>query len=138
MDLEIAANRFLVCGLGSLGQHCVAALEEFGAQVTAIDQVVPKEWEIPGMKDSLDLFFGDCRQAKVLEQAGIKECRGILLVTRSEQVNIEAAFIARSLNPHIRLVVRSSKVRLNEILGKHLGNFIAFEPDQLPAAAFAL
>ncbi len=140
MDLEIAANRFLVCGLGSLGQHCVAALEEFGAQVTAIDRVVPKEndWEIPGMKDSLEMFFGDCRQAKILEQAGIKECRGILLVTRSEQVNIEAAFIARSLNPKIRLVVRSSKKELNEILGQHLGNFIAFEPDQLPAAAFAL
>jgi len=138
MSLEIAANRFLVCGLGSLGQHCVAALEEFGAQVTAIDQAVPKDWEIPGMKDALELFFGDCRQAKILEQAGIKECRGILLVTRSEQVNIEAAFIARSLNPHIRLVVRSSKQQLNEILGQHLGNFIAFEPDQLPAAAFAL
>ncbi len=138
MSLEIATNRFLVCGLGSLGQHCVAALEEFGAQVTAIDQAVPKDWEIPGMKDALDLFFGDCRQAKILEQAGIKECRGILLVTRSEQVNIEAAFIARSLNPQIRLVVRSSKQQLNEILGQHLGNFIAFEPDQLPAAAFAL
>ncbi len=138
MDREIAANRFLVCGLGSLGQHCVAALEEFGAQVTAINETTPKTWEIAGMKDSLDLFFGDCRQAKILEQAGIRECRGILLVTQSEQVNIEAAFVARSLNPHIRLVVRSSKKQLNEILAQHLGNFIAFEPDQLPAAAFAL
>ncbi|MCS6959723.1 MAG: NAD-binding protein [Pseudanabaenaceae cyanobacterium SKYGB_i_bin29] len=138
MEGEIAANRFLVCGLGSLGQHCVAALEEFGAQVTAISETTPKTWEIPGMKDALDLFFGDCRQGKILEQAGIRECRGILLVTSSEQVNIEAAFVARSLNPHIRLVVRSGKKQLNEILAQHLGNFIAFEPDQLPAAAFAL
>jgi len=35
-------------------------------------------------------------------------------------------------------VVRSSKDNLNELLKERLGNFIAYEPTQLPANAFAL
>ena len=38
--------RFIVCGLGSLGQHCVVALKEFGVSVIGIEQEIPKRWEI--------------------------------------------------------------------------------------------
>jgi formate-dependent phosphoribosylglycinamide formyltransferase (GAR transformylase) len=30
-------DRFLVCGLDSLGQHCVLSLKEFGVNTIAID-----------------------------------------------------------------------------------------------------
>jgi phosphoglycerate dehydrogenase-like enzyme len=39
-------DRFVVCGLGSLGQHCVVALKEFGVKAIAIEQVPPPDWEI--------------------------------------------------------------------------------------------
>ena len=41
-------DRFLVCGLGSLGQHCVIALREFGVQVIAIEKqiTIEADWEI--------------------------------------------------------------------------------------------
>ena len=32
---------FLVCGLGSLGQHCVNALAEFQVTVIGIEQIAP-------------------------------------------------------------------------------------------------
>jgi len=35
------ASKFLVCGLGSLGQYCVAALKAFGASVSGIDLLPP-------------------------------------------------------------------------------------------------
>ena len=44
----------------------------------------------------------------------------------------------RQLNPHARLVVRSAKENLNQLLEQYLSNFIAFEPTQLSASAFAL
>ncbi|MFB2981748.1 hypothetical protein [Microseira sp. BLCC-F43] len=47
-------ERFLVCGLGSVGQHCVAALKEFGVSVSAIDKATPKNWEIPNLPRLLD------------------------------------------------------------------------------------
>ncbi len=134
-----ALDRFLVCGLGSLGQHCVVVLKEFGVKVSAIDVVQPQNWEISGLLDLLEAFLtGDCRRPDILEQAQIRQCRAILLVTSDERVNIEAAFAARLLNPQIYLIVRSAKQNLNELLGRHLGKFVAYEPIQLSATAFAL
>ena len=66
----IALDQFLVCGLGSLGQHCVVALKEFGIKVTAIALTAPTTWEISQIPDLLDqLIIGDCREQKILEQA---------------------------------------------------------------------
>jgi Trk K+ transport system NAD-binding subunit len=134
-----SANSFIVCGLGSLGQSCIVAIDEFGGNVSGVEQNVTSSWEIPEIPELLEnLVIGDCRQANILVNAGIHNCRAILLVTSNERVNLETAFAARSLNPKIRLIVRSSKQNLNDLLAKELGNFIAFEPTQLPATAFAL
>ncbi|MFN6558522.1 MAG: potassium channel family protein [Nostoc sp. ChiSLP01] len=132
-------DKFLVCGLGSLGQHCVAILKEYGAIVNAIDLEQPKNLQIRNLLNLLEnLFIGDCREASVLEQANIIQCRTIILVTGNERVNIEAAFAARLLNPQVRLVIRSDKQNLNQLLSQTLGNFIAFEPNQISASGFAV
>jgi Trk K+ transport system NAD-binding subunit len=136
---QVKLDRFLVCGLGSLGQQCVVALKEYGVSVIAIDAEEHRSWEIPNFPKLLEkLIIGDCRQENILEQAKIRQCRAVLLVTSSERVNTEAAFAARLLNPQTRLVVRSAKEKLNELLSQHLGNFVSFEPTQLPVTAFAL
>ncbi len=132
-------DKILVCGLKSLGQHCIAALNDYDVSVIAIDEEEPEHWEVPEIPNLLEkLIVGDCRQPSILEEANIHQCRSVILVTRNERMNIEAAFAARRLNPKIRLIVRSDKQNLNELLGKNLGNFFAFEPTQLSAYAFAL
>ncbi|WOD39018.1 potassium channel family protein [Nodosilinea sp. E11] len=134
-----ANDGFLVCGLGSLGQNCVANLKSFGVPVHAINDTLPDQWEVPHLRQLIDhLEIGDCRSAEVLEIAGIRQCRAVLLVTQDERVNLEAALTARVLNPKVRLVMRSDKQNLNELMGQQLQNFIAFEPTQLAAPAFAL
>ncbi|MGH7999496.1 MAG: potassium channel family protein [Brasilonema sp.] len=135
---QVLLDQFLVCGLGGLGQHCVVALKEFEVSVIAIDKKLPEDWEISHLRDLLDnLLIGDCRQISVLEQAKIQQCRAAIIVTNNEQVNAETALAVRKLNPKTRLVIRSSKKNLNELLSEHLGNFVAFEPTQLPAPTFA-
>ncbi|MBF2027625.1 MAG: NAD-binding protein [Oscillatoriales cyanobacterium C42_A2020_001] len=129
---------FLVCGLGSIGQNCVAVLKEYGVEVNAIEVAPLNDWEVPTLPDAIaNLMIGDCRKPEILEQAGIRHCRAVLLVTNDERVNTEAAFAARLLNPTARLIVRSSKHNLNHFLETSLGNFIAFEPTDLSASAFA-
>ncbi|MEI6427838.1 MAG: NAD-binding protein [Pseudanabaena sp. ELA607] len=142
---QISVDRFLVCGLGSLGQYCVLNLKKFafgeaGVRVTAIDQVKPESWEIDDIPDKLaeELIIGDCRKEDILIKAGVLHCRAILLVTNNEGVNVEAAIAARRINPNIRLVVRSSRQNLNQLLKHRLGNFVALDPTELPATAFAL
>ena len=130
---------FLVCGLGSLGQHCVNALNEFQVKVIGIEQVVPLSWEIDYVPDLLEnLVIGDSRQNKILRQAKVRQCRAALIVTNNEQVNIEIALAIRQLNAETRLVVRSGKENLNQLLSQQLGNFIAFEPTDLTISAFVL
>lgn len=46
---ESEASRFLVCGLGSLGQFCVAKLKQFGVTISAIDVAQPSIWEVPNV-----------------------------------------------------------------------------------------
>lgn len=130
---------FLVCGLGSLGQHCVANLKTFGVQVNAVNLTQPQQWEVPRLPQLIDqLVIGDCRYREVLEQAGIQSCRAVLLVTSDERINLEAALTARVLNPAIRVVMRSEKQNLNALLSLQLANLAAFEPTELAAPAFAL
>ena len=137
----MASDLFLVCGLGSLGQHCVVALQEFGVKVIAIEQQPPsvENWEIASLPNLLEqLIKGDCRHKSVLQQAKIGQCRAALIVTTSEKVNAETALAIRQLNPHARLVVRSAKENLNQLLTQQLGNFVAYEATHLPAYPFAL
>jgi len=132
-------NRVLVCGLGSLGQHCVATLKAFGVAVSAIDLSEPSLWEVPELPGVLEqLVIADCRQASVLERVGVDRCRAVLLVTGNERINLESAFAVRSLNPRARLVVRSSKQNLNSLLSEQLGNFAAYEATEVTAPAFAV
>ncbi len=139
VDSKSTLDAVLVCGLGSLGQSCVAVLKGFGVTVYAVDLIKVQYWDLPTMSDLLDGFWvGDCRQSQVLEQAKIQDCRAILLLTSNDRVNLNAAFAARVLNPNVRLIVRSQQENLNSLLSKHLGNFIAFEPTQLTAPAIAL
>ncbi len=132
-------EQFLVCGLGGLGQQCVVALKQFGVKVVAIELVQPNSWRIPNLDNYLDeLIIGDCRQNSTFERAKIELCRAVLIVTSNELINAETAIAVRQLNKNARLVVRSTKENLNQLLEEQLTNFVAFDPIQLSAASFAL
>ncbi|MGB7445107.1 MAG: NAD-binding protein [Coleofasciculaceae cyanobacterium] len=136
---QLKLDQFLVCGLGSLGQHCVVALKEFGVSVIAIESEPPNNWEVPNLADLLDdLVVGDCRQLDILSQAKIEQCRAVLLVTSNERINAETALTVRQLNSQTRLVVRSAQENLNQLLSQHLGNYVAYQATQFPATAFTL
>lgn len=133
------AEYFLVCGLGSLGQYCVVALGEFGVPIKGLDLTQPDQWEVTDFPDLLEeLIIDDCRKIPVLERIQIQCCRAALLVASDERANTETALVIRQLNPRTRLIVRSAKDNLNQLLSQQLGNFVAFEPTQLPASSFAL
>ena len=138
-------DRFIICGLGSLGQYSVFNLKKFAygeyeVKICAIDKAQPEIVELDHFSELLDepIILGDCRRSEVLINASIHNCRAILLVTSNENVNIEAAITARRLNPNVHIVVRSSRQNLNQLLKEQLGSFVALDPVDLPAASFAV
>ena len=129
----------IVCGLGTLGQHCARKLKEFGTTVVALELSPNPAWELPAAFQSIDrLVVGDCRDGRVLEDAGLDSARAVLIVTREERINIAAAFAVRAVNPSVRIVIRSGQARLGDLLTAHLEPFVAFEPVRIAAPAFAL
>ncbi|BAQ61938.1 potassium channel protein [Geminocystis sp. NIES-3708] len=133
------SDTFLVCGLGSLGENCVIALKKFGVKVVVIEKNPPPNDTIKDLLPLIDLFIiGDCSDRNILLESKIEECRAALIVTTSEKVNVATAITIRELNQKTRLVMRSAQKNLNNLLSKQLGNFIAYEPTQLPANAYAL
>jgi Trk K+ transport system NAD-binding subunit len=136
---DSSPDAVLVCGLGRLGQHCALLLKELKVPVFGLQDVERKSWQIEGMPRLLDRFtIGDFRLHESLERAGIASCRAALFTTRDERANISAALAARSLNPGIRLIVRSSQTNLNERLKQRLGNLMTLDIAELPATAFSL
>ena len=140
-----APDRFIVCGLGSLGQHSVRDLKKFDrdpfeVHITAIDISEIRTWEMADIPNQLAVppIVGDCRREDVLRTAGIAKSRAILIVTSDESVNVECAIAARRLNPNIQIILRSSRHSLNELLSRQLGNFVALDATELPAMTFAL
>jgi Trk K+ transport system NAD-binding subunit len=128
-----------VCGLGTLGQYCVSYLKEFGVRVAAVERRERADWELAGFPELVDtLVTGDCRDPGVLARLDLVNCRAILILTKDERVNIATAFAARAINPALRILVRSSQENLNDLLGRHLGDFAAIEPTAISADAFAL
>ena len=140
-----AKDRFIVCGLGSLGQQSVSNLKKFDydpfeVSITAIDRRPIENWEIEDLSTQLAVapILGDCRREEVLKAAGIEQSRAILIVTSNESTNVECAIAARRLNPDIQIILRTSRHSLNALLERQLGKFVALDATELPAMPFAL
>lgn len=87
-ESHIQIERIIICGLGSLGQHCLYALKRFSSddlevKIMAIDRHAPKDCEFEDILSQLDqpLILGDCRRDQFLDTAGIRDCQAILIVT---------------------------------------------------------
>ena len=140
-----APDRFIICGLGNLGQQCVLNLKKFDydpfeVHITAIDQRDIHSWEVDALPDYLVAppLLGDCRREEMLKAAGIERARAVLIVTSDESTNVECAIAVRRLNPNVQIIMRSSRHSLNALLSKQLGKFVALDATELPAMTFAL
>ncbi|WP_121967845.1 potassium channel protein [Leptolyngbya sp. BC1307] len=138
-------DRFIVCGLGSLGQQSIVSLKKFDdnpfqVNITAVDWQQILTWEINDLPNLLaaPLVVGDCRREDVLKKAGIETSRAILIVTSDESTNVECAIAARRLNADIQIILRSSRHSLNALLQRQLGKFVALDATELPAMTFVL
>lgn len=81
---------------------------------------------------------GDCRHLAVLEQAGIKEASGVVIVTSDDLVNISSALLIRRLNPTVRIIVRMFNQNLLTRLGLAVKNTVALSVSALTAPLLAL
>lgn len=125
----------VLCGLGRVGWRVLDSLRAAGVPVTVVDiNLAPDDPRLAGVR----AIKGDCRRTEVLEQAGVKEARGVLMMTSDDLVNVSGALFVRQLNPGARVVVRMFNPNLMARLGAAVKNVTTLSVSALTAPMLAL
>src|SRR5262245_29897720 len=125
----------LLCGLGRVGWRVLDCLRTAGVPVVAVDTVADAaDQRLFGVR----VVRGDCRDGAILQQAGIREARGVIVVTSDDLVNISCALMVRRLAPDVRIVLRMFNQNLVTRLGKAVPNVTALSVSALSAPLLAL
>jgi len=124
-----------LCGLGRVGWRVLDCLRTAGVPVVAVDTAADAaDPRVFGVR----LVRGDCRDAVVLEQAGVRDARGVIVATSDDLLNISCALLVRRLAPDVRIVLRMFNQNLVTRLGKAVSNVTALSVSALAAPLLAL
>src|SRR5262249_7152904 len=125
----------LLCGLGRVGWRVLSYLQAAGIPVVVIDTTCT---ETDPRLGNARLVRGDCQRIEVLEAAGVRDCRGVLVVTSNDLLNISTTLQVRALNPGVRIVLRVFNENLLQRLGQALSNVFPLSTSQLTAPVVAV
>ena len=108
MDAELGALRdhIIVCGYGRTGAQVVRDLEQARHQYVVIEfNPAPLE---AVQRDERLCVVGDAANDEVLHRAGIDRARALVSAVDSDERNVYIVLTARSLQPDLYIVARSS------------------------------
>jgi Trk K+ transport system NAD-binding subunit len=125
----------ILCGLGRVGWRVLESLLATKQPVVVVDTNPPPD--DPRLAN-VTVVKGDCRDLGVLERAGVKDARGVLILTSDDLVNVSAALLVRRLNADVRVVVRMFNQNLMTRLGAAVKNMVAASVSGLIAPLLAL
>ena len=96
----------VIGGFGPIGRVAAEQLEKTGIKTTVIElnERTVRTHSAMGRR----IVYGDLSKADVLESAGIREADALILTTPDESANMRACGYARSVNPGMCIVVRTS------------------------------
>jgi Trk K+ transport system NAD-binding subunit len=118
-----------------VGKRVLEYLRAGGMPVVVVDnRCSPADPDLKGVR----VLSGDFRQKEVLEEAGVHDARGVLILTSDDLINISATLMVRHLNPDVRVVVRMFNQNLIARLGKAVTNVFALSVSGMTAPLVAL
>ena len=95
----------MIAGFGLNGRNLATALADFGVPHVILElnpETVRRE-----RAAGLDIHFGDCTRAAVLEHAGIERARAFVVAISDPASTRRSVRMARELAPQIRIFVRT-------------------------------
>ncbi len=102
------SDHVIIAGFGLNGRNLATALAEFGVPHVVLEmnpETVRRERAL-----GLDIHYGDCTRAAVLEHAGITRARAYVLAISDAASTRRSVRVARDLAPQVRIFVRSEYV----------------------------
>ena len=132
---NLGDQRVVLCGLGRVGWRVYELLRGQGQSMAVVDTNPPLD--DPRLAGAI-VVKGDCRRQEDLEKAGVRQARGVLLLSSDDLVNVSAALLVRKLNPDARVVVRMFNQNLLARFGSIVKNTVALSVSALTAPMLAL
>lgn len=130
------SDHIILVGLGHLGYRVVQKLHELDQDVVVIE-LSPRDDLMANVQAmNLPVLQGDGTRESVLEVAGVRRAHTIMLCTQNDNLNLQMAVKARSINPAIRVVMRIFDDDFARALESQFG-FSAFSATGMAAPIFA-
>ncbi|MEV0322514.1 NAD-binding protein [Streptomyces sp. NPDC050658] len=99
-------DHIVLVGLGKVGTRVLAQLHTTEHQVVVVERDPQARGAALARELGVPLVLGDAGAAEVLDQAGIRRSRSLLVLTRDDGENLEIVMAAREANPAVRVVMR--------------------------------
>jgi voltage-gated potassium channel len=99
-------NHIVLVGLGHLGFRVATQLHQMEQDVVAIELSPSADLVANTRGLDIPVIPGDGTKENMLEAAGIRRARAILLCTQNDSLNLQMAVKARGINPNIHVVIR--------------------------------
>jgi Trk K+ transport system NAD-binding subunit len=106
MLASLCRNHFVVVGVGKVGYQVIKHLLELRESVVAIEMASGSPLLGELFDKGVPVIQGNARQMSVLEQAGVRQARAVIVTTSDDLTNLDAAITARELNSDARIVIR--------------------------------
>lgn len=103
---SICRNHFVVIGAGKVGYQVIRGLIEMRESVVAIEMAAGAPFLGELFDRGIPVIQGNARLASVLEQAGVRQARAVIITTSDDLTNLDAAITARELNKDAKIVLR--------------------------------
>ncbi|MEZ5842122.1 MAG: NAD-binding protein [Hyphomicrobiaceae bacterium] len=122
---------YVVCGLGETGMSVVGALDRLGFRVVVLDTDAARVQELELLELTSDplALAADASSPETLVMAGLvkSECRGVLALTSSDDINHAIANAVHLLHPGLHAIARSQSLETDEALSA-LGGIEVIDP----------
>jgi voltage-gated potassium channel len=106
MLASLCRNHFVVVGVGKVGYQVIRLLLELRESVVAIEMASGSPLLGELFDKGVPVIQGNARQSSVLEQAGVRQARAVIVTTSDDLTNLDAAITARDLNATAKIVIR--------------------------------
>lgn len=104
-DGEPVGDRAVVIGSGPVGQTAAQLLREFGVQTVIIDLNIDTVRQLSESK--VPAIYGDATQREILDAAGIRDAKYLLVTVPDVLVRTQAIIVAKEMNPELKVFARA-------------------------------
>ncbi len=104
--IQTFSGHYIVCGLGRVGRAVIRELVRRGASIVAIDtSEAHKPW---AAEQGVPLLIGDATLDSTLEEASVRQAKGLVAAISSDADNVYVTLTACGLNPNLRVAARAT------------------------------